>query len=150
MHVHTHTLHTHAYTAHTYATHAHTLRTHPHGARSSAAAARSCCPLGHLCGSARACPLGAGLVACRRLCHWHPKSHPDLQLLNETWAVQHLLPQFIPGTHCCYNWVGCFPSWHSVSKVSCSRKQQQHQVAQLGIEPRAFRLLGGRPNHLAA
>ena len=50
-----------------------------------------------------------------------------------------------PGTH--FNsWV----DWSSVSKVSCSRNNNNNtKVSQLGIEPGTFRLQGRCPNHLA-
>ena len=73
----------------------------------------------------------------------HPKSHLYLKLLYETWTVEHLLPSLHqvpidvtagwaaspvgtrpPGPH--------FNSWVDVSKVSCSRKQQQHQICPAG------------------
>jgi len=45
-----------------------------------------------------------------------------LTLLNERWTVEHLLPPIY--TRYPFNsWV----DWDNVSKVSCSRKQQQHQ-----------------------
>jgi len=67
--------------------------------------------------------------------------------ISEIWtAFWHLLPQFTPGTHWCYCWVGGFLSWHQAtrspfnswvdwsneSKVPCSKKQQQHQSGQTG------------------
>jgi len=52
-----------------------------------------------------------------------PKFHNNFTRLNETRTVGHLLPQFMPGTHWCYSWLGCFPS-----------RTPDHQVAiiQLG------------------
>ena len=30
----------------------------------------------------------------------------------------YLLPQFTPGNHWCYCWVGCFPNWHQATRCT--------------------------------
>ena len=53
--------------------------------------------------------------------------------LSSEQATPHLLPQLLPGTHLC-SWV----DWSSVSKVSCLRKQQQHQSGLTVVKPITF------------
>ena len=66
--------------------------------------------------------------------------------ISKTWtAVWHLLPQLLPGTHWCYSWV----DWSIVSKVSCTRKQQQHQSGHTRNQPTTFWLVGWCPDHLS-
>ena len=75
--------------------------------------------------------------------------------LSKTKTVGYFLPHFTPGTHRCYSWVSCFPRWYqahlnrwvnwsNLSKVSCSRRQQQQWS---GHEPGTFRLTGQCSNH---
>ena len=93
-------------------------------------------------------PLAGGAGPCPRVMVWAPKvlpgSHP---LARHIWAaVWRLLPQLLPGTHWYHSWVGCFPGthlyscadWSNVSKVSCSRKQQQHQSGHSGNRTHNF------------
>ena len=45
---------------------------------------------------------------------WIAQFHNNLTPLDKTRTVEHLLPHLLPGTHWCYSWVGCFPSWHQI------------------------------------
>jgi len=87
----------------------------------------------------------------------------NLKFHNNPNTVGHLLPQLTPGTHWCYSWVGCFPSWHQATRFHLNSwvdwsnmstffaqgNNSNTKVATPGIKPGAFQLPGWCPNHFA-
>ena len=86
----------------------------------------------------RANPPVDGISVLRRAVHvpkmtvWTPEVPPEPQSLKETCATWHLLPQLLPDPNTA-GWSGA----SNVSKVSCSRKQQQQLSIELGISQSA-------------
>jgi len=48
---------------------------------------------------------------------------------GEWTAVWHLLAQFTPGTHWCYSWMGCFPSWHQATNGDTHTHAHAHTAS---------------------